>query len=487
MTATALPFRTKAFIDGDFTDTVSGETFDTLAPANGEVLATVAAGSAEDVDRAVRAARNAFVRGHWAGMAPRDRRRILLTLAERIEADATQLALIDAVDAGKPIVDCETGDIPSVLRTLRWFAETLDKLYDRIGPTGPDNLALIVRQPVGVVGAVVPWNYPASTVMGKIAPALAAGNSVVVKPAELAPLSALRLAELAAEAGIPDGVLNVVPGLGEVAGRAVGMHPDVDAVTFTGSTEVGREFLRYTAASNLKRVVLELGGKSPQIVMADADPVSVAPELARAAFSNMGENCTCGSNILVHRSIRTELVDALRAQVPAWRVGDPLERTTRLGPLISKSQMDKVIGYIQQAEQQGATIASGGGRVLEETGGWYVAPTVLENVTPDMRVAQEEIFGPVVSIMEFDDESEAVRLANSTKYGLAASLYTQDMRVAHRMARSIRAGTVSINCYSEGDISTPFGGWKESGFGGKDKGMEAFDQYTELKTIWYAM
>lgn len=477
---------TQAFIGGAFHNAVSGETFETMAPGTGQVLATVASGGPEDVDKAVRAAREAFDSGCWSKLAPAARKRVLLALADLVEKNAAELAWLDAADAGKPIADCENLDLPDAVQTLRWFAEATDKVFGRISPTSDANLALIVREPVGVVGAVLPWNFPVTTLAWKLGPALAAGNSMVVKPAEQSPLSTLRIAELAAEAGLPDGVLNVVPGFGEIAGRAVGLHADVDAVTFTGSTEVGRCFLRYSADSNLKRVALELGGKSPQIVLADAanELDRVAAELATAAFWNMGENCTAGSRILVDATIQDELVAALAREATAWTVGDPLDHDTKVGPLIEPAALDRVIGYIEQASESGATVAFGGRRVREESGGWFVQPTILDNVTPVMPVARDEIFGPVVAVIPFADEAEAVTIANDTTYGLAASVYTRNLDAAHRLAKSVRAGTVSVNCYSEGDISTPFGGYKRSGFGGRDKGLESFCQYTEEKTIW---
>jgi gamma-glutamyl-gamma-aminobutyraldehyde dehydrogenase len=312
---------------------------------------------------------------------------------------------------------------------------------------------------------------------------------VIVKPPEQASLSTLRIAELATEAGLPDGVLNVVPGLGEVAGRALGLHMDVDMVAFTGSTVVGRHFLRYAADSNLKEVVLECGGKSPQIVMADAarDLGYVADQLGNAAFWNAGQNCTCGSRILVDRTVESELLQALSDAAAQWRVGDPLDRETRMGPLIEASALDRVLSYIEGAAEAGATIVSGGKRALEETGGWFVEPTIIGNVTPDMAVAREEIFGPVVAVLPFANEDDAVALANQSTYGLAASIFTHDLDTAHRLAREVRAGTVTVNCYGEGDVTTPFGGYKQSGFGGRDKGLEALDQYSELKTTWYAL
>ena len=478
--------RTRAFINGDFTDAAAGATFDSLAPASGEVVAQVAACSPADVGRAVGAARAAFDHGTWARTAPSERKAVLLRLAELIESNAAELAAVESLDAGKPITDCRTFDIPDVLNTIRWYAEAIDKVFGKVSPTGPGHLGMIVREPVGVVGAVLPWNFPAAMLAWKIGPALAAGNSVVVKPPELASLSTLRIAELGAEAGLPDGVFNVVPGLGEVAGRAVGLHPDIDMVTFTGSTEVGREFLRYAADSNLKNIVLECGGKSPQIVMADCrDRLDlIAADLAQAAFWNAGQNCSAGSRILAEASIKDELVARLAEQAAGLIVGDPSEEATVMGPLIEVAAMDRVLRYISEAASDGAAIATGGSRLFEESGGWYVGATVLDNVSPAMAVAREEIFGPVVSVLSFTGEAEAAELANQTDYGLAATVWSHDIDAAIRMARAVRAGTVAVNGYSEGDIGTPFGGYKMSGFGGRDNGLEALEQYTQLKTIW---
>jgi gamma-glutamyl-gamma-aminobutyraldehyde dehydrogenase len=481
-------FRTDAFIDGTFRPALSGERFTTENPATGAKLAEIAAGDTADVDLAVAAARRAFEDGRWSRRSPTERKTMLLRFADLLESNLEELALLDSLEAGKPITDCRDVDLPETIKAFRWFAEAADKLYDSIAPTGQEALGLIVREPIGVVGAVLPWNFPIMMAAWKAAPALAAGNSLVIKPAELTSLSTIRMAELASEAGLPDGVLNVVPGLGETAGQALGRHMDVDMLSFTGSTEVGRLFLRYSSQSNLKRIVLECGGKSPQIVMADASDLdAVAEQVVIAGFANMGENCTCGSRLIVHRDVRDALLDRVVAKTAEWIVGDPQDPTTRIGPMIERPHLDKVMGYIELGREEGARVVVGGDRPLPESGGYFVAPTVFDDVRNDMRIAREEIFGPVISTIPFDSPEEAIALANATSYGLHASVYTRDVDTAIKTARAIRAGTVSINGYSEGDISTPFGGYKESGFGGRDKGLESFDQYTEKKTIWFML
>ena len=483
--APACSFRTLAFVDGEFRQAQSGNVFATENPATGAVLAEIAFCEADDVDQAVTAARHAFDDGRWSGQSPEQRGSTLTKLVRLLEAHAEELALLDALEAGKPIKDCREIDLPETIKTFRWYAEAADKLFDAVAPTAREHLGLILREPIGVVGAVLPWNFPALMFAWKAAPALAAGNTVVIKPAEQTSLSALRIAELAAEAGIPDGVLNVVPGFGETAGRPLGLHPDVDMVSFTGSTEVGRLFLGYAAESNLKRVVLECGGKSPQIIMGDPPDLDVvADDVLTAAYWNMGENCSCGSRLLVHRSVKDELLERLVRRTPEWRVGDPLDPETRIGPMIERTHQSKVLDYVEAGRSEGASVLVGGSAALEESGGYYVAPTIFDNVRANMRVAREEIFGPVVSTIAFDNEDEAIKLANDTNYGLAASVWSTNIDTALRVSRAIKAGTVSVNCYSEGDISTPFGGYKESGFGGRDNGFEAFDQYMERKTIW---
>jgi len=480
--------RTQAFIDGRFTDAASGKTFSTENPATGAVLAEVAAGDTADVDAAVRAARRAFEDGRWSRLAPAARKTVLLRFADLVEANAEELATLDALEAGKPITDCRDIDLPDTVKTFRWYAEAIDKVFDAVAPTGPDALGLIVREPIGVVGAVVPWNFPLLMAAWKMAPALASGNSMIVKPSRLTSLSAIRMAELASEAGLPDGVLNVVPGSGSEAGQALGRHMDVDMVTFTGSTEVGRQFLHYAAESNLKEITLECGGKSPQLVLAEPPDLDiVAEQVLFAALVNQGENCSSGSRLIVHESVHEALVERLVSGLAAWTVGDPLAPGTRIGPMIERPHLDKVLGYIDAGRREGARVVSGGGRVLEETGGYFVAPTIFDGVTNDMSIAREEIFGPVLSMIPFASEDEGLRLANETAYGLAASVYTRDLDTAFRVARALRAGVVGVNAYSEGDITTPFGGYKQSGFGGRDKGLEAFEQYTEKKTIWVTL
>ena len=481
--------RTKPYIGDAFVDARDGETFDSLAPATGQVIAQVAACGEVDVDLAVAAARAAFESGSWSAKSPLERKVILLKLGDLIEENAEELAVTESIDAGKPITECRTFDIPDVVNTMRWYAELADKVFGKISPTGPDALGMIVREPMGVVGAVLPWNFPAAMLAWKLGPALAAGNSIVVKPAELSSLTTLRIAELATQGGVPDGVFNVITGLGHMAGKALGLHVDVDLIAFTGSTEVGRLFLQYSAQSNMKEIVLEMGGKSPQIVMPDcANKIdTIAEELAKGSFWNTGQNCSAGSRILVHNSIRSEVVAALAKVAIGRIVGDPSDPDTALGPVIEEAALDRILGYVNGAKAQGAEVVCGGVRLFEETGGWFVGPTILNGVEPGMTVAQEEIFGPVVSVIGFDTEEEAIAIANGTEYGLAAVIYTDELDTAIRMARAVRAGTVAINGYAEGDISTPFGGYKMSGFGGRDNGIEALEQYTELKTIWITM
>lgn len=488
-TALPDPVRTLAYLDGGFVPAVSGATFESIDPATGRKLADIAACDAQDVDRAVASARAAFDSGVWSRMHPSERREILLRLVALLEENLEDLALTEAIDAGKPLTDCREFDLPDTITSIRWYAEAADKLFGKTAPAGDGALGMIVHEPIGVVGAVLPWNFPLAMLAWKLGPALAAGNSVVVKPPELTSLTTLRFAELATEAGLPDGVLNVVPGLGHVAGKALGLHGDVDVISFTGSNEVGREFLRYSAESNLKKIVLELGGKAPQIVTADnADRLAlVAEDLAEAAFGNMGQNCTAGSRILVDAALFEDFVDELVTATERFVVGDPLDPATTIGALVEEAALERVVRYVDEAVADGARVRTGGARVREDSGGWFYPPTVVTDVREGMAIAREEIFGPVVVVLPVDGLEDAIRLANDTPYGLAATIWSRDIDDALTAARAVRAGTVAINGYSEGDITTPFGGYKESGFGGRDNGLEAFAQYTETKTIWITL
>jgi 4-(gamma-glutamylamino)butanal dehydrogenase len=483
--AELLRFETRAFINGQYVEAISGETFETSNPATGKHLAYVCSGQAPDVDCAVQAARQVFDKASWSGMPPRERKKILLRFADLIEKHSAELALIETLDCGKPIRDSMGVDLPDSIETLRWHAEATDKIYDQISPAPRDVVSMIVREPIGVVGAVIPWNFPLFMAAWKFAPALAGGNSIILKPAEQTSLSLIRLASLASEAGIPDGVFNVVPGMGPTAGRAIGMHAGVDCVSFTGSGEVGRYFLKYAADSNMKRIVLECGGKSPVIVLSDVVDFRHAIEgITTGILFCQGENCSAGSRLLVHESVKDQLLSELKTAFKAWPVGDPFASSTRVGALIEKEHLAKVMSYIESGKQDGATLAYGGQQLHADSGGYFVEPTIFDNVNNTMKIARDEIFGPVLSILTFKDIEEAIQIANDTAYGLAASLYTNDLNAAHRVARSLRVGTVSVNCYSEGDFAVPFGGYKESGFGGKDKGLAAHDQYTQSKSIW---
>lgn len=483
--ARALSLETQAFIDGRFVSAVSGKTFATINPANGRELAQIAECDSADIDLAVAAARRVFETGAWSRAEPRHRKKVLLRLADLIEQHAEELALIETLDNGKAITDSRTVDLPDSIETLRWHAEVADKIFDQLQPTGFDQVGLIVREPIGVVGAVLPWNFPIMMAMWKLAPALAGGNSLVVKPAELTSLTLLRIARLAAEAGIPDGVLNVVPGFGETAGQAIGRHQDIDCISFTGSGEVGRYFLKYSAESNVKRVVLELGGKSPAIILDDvADLQAVADQVAAGFLFNKGENCSAGSRLIIDAKIKDKFLDVLVPTVQSWTVGDPLDPQTRIGAIIEEAHMQRILGYVDGAHRDGLKSILPGGRVLAETGGFYVSPAIFDGVPNEATLAREEVFGPVLAVIPVNGVDEAVKIANDTPYGLASSLYTDDLHRALRVAKSIRAGTVSVNCFSEGNFASPFGGYKQSGFGGRDKGFAAHDQYLETKTIW---
>jgi gamma-glutamyl-gamma-aminobutyraldehyde dehydrogenase len=475
----------RAFIDGTHRPALDGREFDDVSPIDGKVIAKVARGDAADVQAAVAAARASFDSGVWRRADPQHRKRVLLRFAELIRADIETLAVLETLDVGKPIVNSVAVDVTNCANCIAYYAEFADKLYDEVAPTPANDLALVRREPLGVIAAIVPWNYPLIISAWKIGPALLSGNSVVLKPAEQSPLSAIRLAELASAAGLPPGVLNVVPGFGEEAGRALALHNDVDMVSFTGSTEVGKLMLRYAGESNLKRVALECGGKTPHVVMADADIAAAAEGIAWGIYYNSGETCHAGSRVIAHVSIKDHLIEAIAQVAATITLGDPWDPATQMGALIDEGHMRRVLGFIEGGVAAGAQVALGGRQVRQETGGFYVEATVLDRVRPEMRVAREEIFGPVLSVMTFEDEAQALRMANDSIYGLAAAVWTSNMNVAHRMSNALRGGTVWVNAFDRSSMATPFGGFGQSGFG-RDRSPHAIDKYTDLKTIWTA-
>ncbi len=455
-------------IDGRFRPG-TGAPLESLNPATGETLATIAAAGPAEVDLAVQKAREAFDRGYWSRAHPSERKSVLVRLAKLVKRRRREMAVLESLESGKPIRDCESVDVPEAVNTILWHAEAADKIYDQVGPTGDDAVSMIVREPIGVVAAVLPWNFPLLMLAWKIGPALAAGCSVIVKPAEQTSMTALRIAELASMAGVPPGVLQVLPGGGPEVAGPLGRHMGVDMVSFTGSTETGRRFLTHSAESNLKKVVLECGGKNPAVVLADAENLDhVAGHVVNAAFWNMGENCSAASRLIVHRDVRAPLMERISARLRDWRTGDPLDPANRLGALIDADHVGKVSGYLRNGDVPD---------------GPFLAPKVYD-VGREDPLAREEVFGPILAVIEVSSAEEAIAVANDTTYGLTASVFTANGRAAMRAAREIRAGTVTVNCYGEGDAATPFGGWRQSGFGGRDNGVHAHDQYTELKTIW---
>lgn len=477
--------RTGLYIDGSFVDARSGDVFESINPATGEPIATVSQGHGDDVDRAVASALATFRSGAWSAMAPRDRMGILYRWADLIEENTIQLSVLDTLDMGKPITDMLAVDIPSVTETIRFMAECIDKVHGDVTATESDVLHLVMREPLGVVGAITPWNYPLLMAVWKLAPALAAGNTVVLKPAEQSPLSALRLAELLSEAGAPDGTLNVVNGFGESAGRALALHQDVAKVSFTGSTEVGKLMLQYAGQSNMKRVALECGGKSPQIFLADLDDMDAAVESAyNGIYSNMGEVCNAGSRLLVDQAIYEEFVEKfVAAGAQAYVPGDPLDPATNMGPLVTRQAQERVLRYIEVGQSEGAKLRFGGGVPAGLEQGAYVSPTLFADVSNDMTIAREEIFGPVAAVIPFSGLDEAIRIANDTVYGLAAGVWTSKLSHTQQLIREVQAGVIWVNCFDEGDMTQPFGGYKQSG-NSRDKCLDSYISYTQTKSAW---
>ncbi len=481
---TSMKFDGRALINGKRVGAADGQVFDSVSPVDGKVLTQVARCGAVDIDAAVAAARTAFEDHRWSGMAPAQRKRVMIRFADLLQQHGDELAMTETLDMGKPVKYARGVDVNSAANCIRWYGEAVDKVYDEIAPTPHTALALITQEPMGVVGVIVPWNYPMIMAAWKIAPALAVGNSVVLKPSEKSPLTALRMADLALEAGIPEGVFNVVTGYGAEAGSPLALHMDVDCIAFTGSTRVGKQIHVMAGQSNLKRAWTELGGKSPNIVFADCPNLDKAVESAVGSiFFNQGESCNAPSRLFVEASIKERFLEKALKLVPGYMPANPTLPTTVMGAVVDKIQMETVLRYIESGKSEGARLIAGGEPALTDTGGCYVQPTIFDSVTPEMTIAREEIFGPVLSVMSFTDTAEVVRMANASVYGLQAGVWTSDLNKAHGVARALRAGTVHVNQYDEDDITVPFGGFKQSGVG-RDKSLHAFDKYTETKTTW---
>ena len=480
--AATLTFPAACIIDGKRV-TAPGAVYDNLSPRDGSLLNRIPDCGAADIDQAVQAARTAFEDGRWRKLAPREKKARLFALADLMSWEREELALMESLDSGKPISDALSVDIPLAIQTVRWYAEALDKVYGEVGPSNGSKLSFAIHEPLGVIGAITPWNFPLHMAMWKVAPALAMGNSVVLKPAEQTPLTALRVAELALEAGIPPGVFNVVTGFGETAGQSLARHQDVDMIAFTGSGAVGRKLMTYAGESNLKRVSLELGGKSPQIVFDDCADLQAAAEAAAwAVFFNQGEVCTAASRLLVQESIRDQFLAAVIKVAESIKVGDPLDPATRFGAMVSEDQLNSTLRFIATARKEGNRLVMGGQRVREETGGFYVEPTIFDDVGTSSTLARQEVFGPVLGVMTFKDTADAIRIANDTVYGLAAGLWTANVDRAIGVARALRAGLVWVNGWDSCDITMPFGGFKQSGFG-RDRSLHAMHKYADLKSI----
>jgi len=481
--AKKLKFEGRAFINGKYVDAIDGKNFETINPATGEKLCVIAKCNHKDVDLAVKVSRKAFNSGVWSRCAPEHRKEVLLKFAELLRKHGDENSVLECVDTGKLIVDCISEVANDAPMHFQWYGELIDKVFGKVGPTEPSITSLIVKEPIGVVAGIVPWNFPLMMAVWKMAPALAAGCSVIIKPAEDTPLTAIRVAQIGKEAGIPDGVLNVLPGYGDV-GEALGRHNDVDAISFTGSTEVGGYFMKYSGESNLKAIALEMGGKSPFIVLEDAKINNDLIENAiNSAFWNGGQNCSANMRQIVHKKVKDEFLDKISKRIKKLKVGDPLDLKSNMGSMISKSHLETVDGYIQKGIDEGAKLLMGG---ISENNqkGFYAKPTLFDGLKENMTIAQEEIFGPVLGVLTVKDDEEALKVASNSKYGLHASVFTQDINKAFHLAKSLPCGTVSVNTFSEGDIKTPFGGYKQSGSLSRDQGTEALNSFLQTKTIW---
>ena len=482
--AQSLTIEGRAFINGRYVDAHNKDTFECISPIDGRTLSNIALCKENEANQAVGCARAIFEQGTWSKESPVNRKAIMLKFADLIEKHSNELALLETLDMGKPISDAINVDIPGALRSFRWSAEAIDKIYDEVAPTSDNELGLVTREAVGVVAAIVPWNFPLVMASWKLGPALAAGNSVILKPSEKSPLTAIKIAALAKEAGIPDGVLNVLPGFGHEVGKALALHNDIDTLVFTGSTAVAKQLMIYAGESNMKRVWTEAGGKSPNIVFADAPNLDDAAQAAAGAICfNQGEVCTAGSRLLVEANIKEEFISKVKAAMQNWQPGNPLDPNTNVGAIVDKTQHERVIAFIEKGKSQQATLCYGGSKSQPVDGGYYIEPTMFSDVDNNMTIASDEIFGPVLSVITFKDMEEAISIANDTPYGLAAGIWTTNLSKAHKMAKAVRAGSVWVNQWDGGDMTAPFGGFKQSG-NGRDKSLHAFNKYTEVKATW---